>query len=80
MTRPSGAEEAVRLANAGGALCRAFQGKWCLNGWGPPERSPCPHSYTGGHYCGKDYQHKGRCVCAGCGSTTTLPAPIWGES
>jgi hypothetical protein len=71
------ASEAVARADAGGALWRATPDKWCLNGWGPPERSACPGSYTGGHYCGRGYQHPGRCVCEGCGSTTTLPAPVW---
>ena len=42
---------------------------WCLNGW-----DGCTEWYTGGHYCQRDYQHKGRCVCV-CKATTTRPAP-----
>lgn len=43
---------------------------WCLNGW-----AGCRESYTRGHYCERDYQHKGRCKCI-CGATTTTTPPL----
>jgi len=43
---------------------------WCLNGW-----DGCTESYTGGHYCEKNYQHNGRCICL-CEATTTITPPL----
>jgi hypothetical protein len=39
----------------------------CTNGWDGTKRSPACN-YTGGHYCVRLANHKGRCRCT-CGRT-----------
>ncbi len=45
----------------------------CLNGWAGTNRRPSCN-YTGGHFCDKLRDHKGRCRCS-CGSTSSTKPP-----